>query len=125
MVESAIAVFVADYTMAVWHQTTAADGKTVLYKHLVQLGRHTDPDKPHTLRCRVSKKESSVALKLDDADVIVLSFIGNKIYGSVEHPVNTLIGLWGCHGECAFREMTIFPQPTLQFICRAPEKTGK
>jgi hypothetical protein len=125
MVESSIAVFVADYTMAIWHQTTDADGKTVRYKHLMQLGRWTDSQKPHTLRCRISKESASVAIKLDDCDVVVLSFVGNKTYGSVDQPVNSLIGVWGCHGECAFRDMTIFAEPTLQFICRTPEKTQK
>ncbi|MHB0937628.1 MAG: hypothetical protein ACYC6A_14670 [Armatimonadota bacterium] len=122
MVVSSIAVFAADYTLAVWYQTTGADGKTVGYRHLVQLGRWSDPTKPHVLRCRISKKEGSVALKLDDADVVVLSFIGNATYGSVPDPVNSLIGLWGCHGECAFREMTISETGTLPFIVRTPEK---
>jgi hypothetical protein len=122
MVVSSIAVFVADYTMAVWHQTTGEDGKTVLYKHLVQLGRWSDPAKPHVLRCRISKKEQSVALKLDDADVVVLSFIGNKHYGSVTDPINSIIGLWGCHGECAFREMAITTPGTLPFLVRTPEE---
>jgi len=125
MVESSIAVFVGDYTMAVWYQTTDTDGKTVRYKHLVQLGRWSDPTKPHTLRCRISKKESSVAIKLDDSDVVVLSFVGNKMYGSVGHDVNSLIGLWGCHGECSFREMTIFPQTTLPFSVPTAKKPSK
>jgi len=116
MVASSIAVFVADYTMAVWYQTTGADGKTVGYRHLVQLGRWSDPAKPHVLRCRISKKEQSVAFKLDDADVVVLSFIGNKDYGSVADPLNSLVGLWGCHGECAFREMTITEPGSLPFM---------
>jgi len=121
MVASSIAVFVADYTMAVWYQTTGADGKTVCYRHLVQLGRWSDPAKPHMLRCRISKKEQSVALKLDDADVVVLSFIGNKDYGSVADPVNSLVGLWGCHGECSFREMTITEPGVLPFIVRTAD----
>jgi len=122
MVVSSIAVFVADYTMAVWYQTTGADGKTVCYRHLVQLGRWSDPAKPHVLRCRISKKEQSVAFKLDDADVVVLSFIGNPNYGSVPDSVNSVIGLWGCHGECAFREMTVTTPGTLPFIVRTEEK---
>jgi len=125
MAQSSIAVFVADYTMAIWYHTTDTDGKTVRYRHLMQLSRWTDPRKPHTLRCRISKKEASVALKLDDADVVVLSFVGNKTYGSVDQPVNSLIGVWGCHGECTFHAMTIFAEPTLQFVRRTPEKTAK
>lgn len=120
---SSIAMFLADYTLAVWHQTTDADGKTVRYKHLLQLGRWSDPKKPHTLRCRISRKEGSVALKLDDSDVVVLQFVGNKTYGSITDPVNASIGLWGCHGHCEFRDFTIFPQPTLPFLVRTPEKT--
>jgi len=124
MVESCVSVFVADYTMAIWRHTTESDGKTVRYKHMVQLGRWTDPAKPHTLRCRISRKNGSVALKLDDADPLVLCFIGNKQYGLVDHEVNSLVGLWGCHGECAFREMTIYAEPTLQFAAKAPEKSA-
>jgi len=120
MVVSSIAVFVADYTMAVWYQTTGADGNTVCYRHLVQLGRWSNPTKPHVLRCRISNKEQSVAFKLDDADVVVLSFIGNANYGSVADPVNSLVGLWGCHGECAFREMTITAPGTLPFMVPTP-----
>lgn len=122
MVVSSIAVFIADYTMAVWYQTTGADGKTVCYRHLLQLGRGFDPAKPHILRCRISKKEQSVAFKLDDADVLVLCFIGNTDYGSVADPLNSLIGLWGCHGECAFRQMTITTPGTLPFMVPTPEK---
>lgn len=121
VVESSIAVFVADYTTAVWHQTTDADGKTVRYKHLVQLGRWSDAAKPHTLRCRISKKQGSVALKVDDSDVVVLSFVGNKTYGSVPEEINSRIGLWGCHGECTFREMTRFDEPTLPFTVPTPK----
>jgi len=122
VLESSIAVFVADYTMAVWYQSTGADGKTVLYKHLTQLARWSDPAKPHVLRCRLSKREASVALKLDDADPVVIAFIGNKTYGSVPQPVGSLIGLWGCHGECAFRQMAIAREPALPFLIRTAEK---
>lgn len=122
VLDSSIAVFVADYTMAVWHQYTDKDGKTVRYKHLVQLGRGTDPAKPHVLRCRISKKEQSVALKLDDSDVVVLSFVGNKDYGATDLEVNSLIGLWGCHGETAFQEMSITTPGTLPFLVRDYEK---
>lgn len=122
LVESSIAVFAADYTMAIWYQSTDKDGKTVLYRHLAQYGRWFDPQKPHVLRCRISKKESSVAVQLDDSDAIVLQFIGNKTYGSVDQPVNSLIGLWGCHGECAFKEMTISTPGTLPFLGKAPQQ---
>jgi len=125
MVESSIAVFSANYTICVWYHTTDKDGKTVLYKHLVQLGRGFDPAKPHVMRCRISKKEGSVAIKLDDADIIVICFIGNKTYGSIDQPLNSLIGLWGCHGDCAFQKMTISQQPTLPFIERVGEEAKK
>ena len=119
-VVSSIAVFLADYTVAVWHQTTDADGKTVRYKHLVQLGRGFDPGKRHTLRCRISRKEGSVAIKVDDSDVVVLQFVGNKTYGSIGEPINSQIGLWGCHGHCEFHDFTIFSEPTLPFVVRTP-----
>ena len=122
VVTSSLAVFVADYTLAAWYQTTAPDGKTVRYQHLVQLGRWTDPTRSHVLRCRISKKEASVALKLDDADVIVFSFIGNPTYGSIGQEVNSLVGLWGCHGACAFQRMTITTPGTLPFMVPTPTK---
>lgn len=124
MLENSIAVFVADYTMAVWRQYTDKDGKTVRYTHLVQLARWTDPAKRHVLRCRISKKESSVALKLDDADVVVLCFVGNPAYGAVDSEVNSLIGLWGCHGECTFHEMKVVTPGTLPFLVRGPAAAG-
>lgn len=120
VVVSSLAVFAADYTLAVWYQTTAADGKTVLYRHLTQLGRWSDPTKPHILRARISKKEASVAVQLDDADPVVFTYLGNATYGSVAQEVNPVIGLWGCHGACAFREMTITTPGTLPFIVRTP-----
>jgi hypothetical protein len=118
---SSIAVFVADYTMAVWFQDTAPDGKTVRYRQLFQLGRWSDPAKQHVLRCRISKKESSMAFKVDDSDSVVFTFIGNKNLSLlVDQEVNSLIGVWGCHGECTFHEMKILRPGTLPFLVRMP-----
>jgi len=118
VVVSSLAVFVADYTMAVWYQTTGAGGTTVGYRHLAQLGRWSDPTKPHVLRARISKKEGSVAIKLDDEVPVVFTYLGHKDYGSVAQEVNSIIGLWGCHGACTFTEMTITTPGTLPFLVR-------
>lgn len=87
---------------------------------MTQLGDKFDSAQPHVLRCRISQKKAAVALKLDVADVVVLSYIGNDTYGSVATPVNSLIGLWGCHGACAFSQMTITPGDSLPFECHTP-----
>jgi hypothetical protein len=118
LMDSSIAIFVADYTMAVWYQDTAPDGKTVRYRHLAQLARHSDPARRHVLRCRYSIPEASIALKLDDADPVAFCFIGNPALSFVERKLNTVVGLWGCHGACTFHEMSVRVPGRLPFMVR-------
>jgi hypothetical protein len=118
VLDSAFAIFIADYTMAVWHVYTDKDGKSVRYKHLIQLGRGFDPAKPHVLRCRISRKEQAVAIQADNSDPVVFTFVGNPMYGVTDMEINSFIGLWGCHGETAFHDMTITTPGTLPFLVR-------
>ena len=123
LVKSCIGVFVADYTMALWRYDIDADGKTLRIAHLAQFGRWTDVTKPHVLRVRMSKKEQSLAFQLDDSDVLVFTYVGHKTYGSIPLEINSLVGLWGCHGEGTFKDMTISTPGTLPFLMRsAPKK---
>jgi len=122
VVVQSIAVFVADYTMAIWLQQT--DGKIVRYRHLAQLARWNDPGKPHTLRCRVSQPQASVAVQIDDADPIVLSFVGNSSLSFVPFKLNSVVGVWGCHGVCEFQRMRIVKPGILPFIVQTPPPDG-
>ncbi len=97
--QTGIAVFVADYTMAVWRVTTHPETRETEYEHLVRLARYQAPDQRHSLRARWSKRSRRVALQVDDSSVVVLRL--------PEHEINSKIGIWGCHGTCDFYEMTV------------------
>ena len=110
--ETGIAVFVADYTMAVWLVGTDPETRETQYEHLVRLARWQDPSVEHVLRCRYSRARKMVALQVDDSDVVILRF--------PEHEINSLVGIWGCHGTCDFYGMTIRPGGTLPWSGAAP-----
>ncbi|MEO8206632.1 MAG: hypothetical protein ABI615_10665 [Chthoniobacterales bacterium] len=103
--ESGIAVFVATYTMAIWYEY--AEGNVMKYKHMGQVTRWSDPDKKHILRCRFSKKSDSIAISLDDAPPLVFQYVSNTRLSNINHEINPLVALWGCHGVCDFYEMKI------------------
>ncbi len=111
--ETAIAVFVADYTMAVWLVTTDPETRETQYDHLVRLARWQDPSVQHVLRCRYSNARKMVALQVDDSDVVILRL--------PEHEINSEIGIWGCHGTCDFYSLTIRPDGTLPWSGAPPE----
>jgi hypothetical protein len=77
------------------------------------------------LRCRLSKKEASVAIQFDDSDVVVFCFVNNKSFSFIPQEVNGMVGVWGCHGECTFRQMTVHRPGTLPFLVRGPEVKGQ
>ena len=108
-----IAVFAADYTMAVWMVSTDPETQETEYEHLVRLARWQAPGERHTLRARWSKARRSVALQLDDSSVLVLRF--------PEYDLNSEVGVWGCHGTGDFYEMTIRDGGTLAWKGTAPE----
>jgi len=108
-----ISVFVASYTMAVWlAETDEAAGETT-YKHLARINRWTTPGEKHVFRCRFSKKRDSVALQVDDADVLMLRKVGCEI--------NSKVGICGCHGTCDFYDFKVSPKGTLPWSAQEPE----
>jgi len=111
--ETGIAVFVADYTMAVWLVSTNPETRATEYEHLVRLARWQDPSVEHVLRCRYSKARRMVALQVDDSDVVILRFS--------EHEINSRIGIWGCHGTCDFYRLTMRPGGTLPWSGAPPQ----
>lgn len=113
VLDAAICVFVADYTMAAWKaETDPTTGKTK-YAHLVRTATWQDPKVKHVLRCRYSKKAKSVALRLDQSDVLVLKF--------PEYEINPCIGIWGCHGTCDYYSITMREGGTLEWSGHPPE----
>ena len=118
VVEKAIAVFVGDYAVAVWPVESDREKKLVTYAHLAQLARRTDPERRHVLRCRWSKEQKSVAIQVDDSDVMAFQFIGNKTLSKVDMELNSQVCLVGCHGVCEFYEMKIRNGGTLPFIAQ-------
>ena len=123
--ERGIAVFVANYGVVAWYEYNAEDRSRVCYAHLGQLARYSDPAKPHVLRCRVSTKQQSLAVQLDDSDVMVLRFLGHPKLSFVQHKLNSSVALWGCHGASTFHEMIVRPGGTLLFFVREPPTGGE
>jgi hypothetical protein len=116
MFESGIAVFVGTYAVVIWYEYV--EGGRTRYAHLAQLARRNDPAQKHVLRCRFSKAARSVAVKIDDSDVLVLQFVGDSRLSYVPHEINSLVALWGCHGACDFYEMKVRRNGTLPFLVR-------
>jgi hypothetical protein len=114
VLDTSLVVFVASYTMAVW--TTQADPVTgaTKYKHLVRLNRWSEPNQQHVLRCRYSKARNSVVLRLDQGDPLLLRDVGITL--------NSLIGIWGCHGPCDFYSVAFPQQPVLEWSASDPKK---
>jgi len=112
MLVAGIAVFVADYTMAVWRVYTDAETRETKYEHLVRVNRYRQPGVQHVLRCRYSNARKAVALQVDDSDVIMLRF--------PEMEINSKIGVWGCHGTCDFFSVTITEEGTLPWAATPP-----
>lgn len=111
VLDTAVGVFVASYTMAVWRCTTDEEANKTRYAHLARLNRWSEPGRKHVLRCRFDKR--SIALKLDDSDTLMLRDVGV--------PLNGRIGVWGCHGTCDFHSIRMIAQPTLQWAARPPD----
>jgi hypothetical protein len=104
VLESCYAVFVADYTMAVWYAEVDRATGTMKYTHLARLSRWQDPDKKHTIRCRYEK--TSFSLKVDDSDIVLFNYAKGFI-------PNSKIGIWGCHGTCEFYALDVKSKGTL------------
>ena len=107
-------VFVASYTMAIWRAQTDPDKGETKYTHLVRMNRWTEPNQKHVLRCRYSRKSNAVTIRLDQCEPIMLRDIGME--------VNSLIGVWGCHGRCDFYSVKFMQEPTLEWSASRPKQ---
>lgn len=114
VLDTSLVVFVASYTMAVWTTQTDPVTNTTKYKHLVRVNRWTEPNQPHVLRCRYSRSRNSVVLRLDQGDPLLLRDVGIT--------VNSLVGIWGCHGPCDFYSMAFSQKPVLEWSASDPKK---
>jgi len=114
VVDKALSVFVATYTMAVWRAETDPEKGETKYTHLARLNRWTKPGDKHVFRCRYSKAKKSFVLQVDDSDPLMLRDVGVD--------VNSLVGVWGCHGTCNFYEFRMNPKPDLPWSATDPNE---
>jgi hypothetical protein len=117
VLRSALTVFVADYTMAIWWaRADPQTGKTT-YTHLVRMNRWSQPGEKHVLRCRVQPhgdRGVNVALQLDDSDVVVL------YQRDMPRAFNSRVGIWGCHGTCDFYQIHFLREGNLPWSAKPP-----
>lgn len=126
VMEKGISVFVAPYAVVAWLQEADHEKNRMRPTHMAQITRWTDPEARHVLRCRYSAKQKAVAIQVDDSDVLVFRFLGHKTLSRFAADINSTIGVWGCHGTCAFYEVKILKEGTLPFEVRSkPEKQEK
>lgn len=114
VLDTSIALFVATYTMAVWKTQIDPESGETKYTHLVRVNRWTEPNRKHVLRCRYSRKQNSVVIRLDQSDPIMLRNTGVDM--------NSLIGIWACHGPCDFYSVKFTQKPILQWSASDPKK---
>jgi hypothetical protein len=113
VLQQAICIFVASYTMAVWvGKLNPITGKFE-YKHLARLNRWSAPGKKHIFRCRYNKKSNSFIVQIDNSDPLMFRNVGCKI--------NSQIGIWGCHGKCDYYKLKINPHGTLPWSACKPK----
>lgn len=93
-----IAIFVASKRMVVWNISADTTAKETNYDFLAQLNHLSDPGAKHTLKCNYAKN-GNVTITLDQSDSLSFRFR--------DHRMNSLVGIWGCHGSCDFYEMNI------------------
>lgn len=103
--QNGIVVFASTSAVVVWHQY--AEGDRMRCRRLGKLVRRTNPSAKHTLRCRFSKKEKSIGIRLDDSDIVVFRFVGDKRLSNIDPEFNSSVVFWGCHGACDFLEMKV------------------
>lgn len=104
VLEKCYAIFVADYTMAVWYAEVDKVSGTMKYTHLARLVRWQDPEIRHTLYCRYTK--DSFVVRVDDSDCVLFRYAPG-------FAANSKIGIWGCHGTCNFFSLDIKSKGTL------------
>lgn len=111
VLKKCIAVFVADYTMAVWLAELDESTRLMKYTQLARLVRWQDPGQKHTLRCRYEK--GYFVLRLDDSDGLHFRY-------PPDFAPNSTIGLWGCHGTCEVYALELSSKGTLPTIGSRP-----
>lgn len=99
MLVSAVAVFVASYTIAIWKADIDRETGETTYQHLARLNRTFPTETPLTFRCRYSAKRRAVWIKAGDSDEIHLR--------DIDHTFNSKIGIWGCHGPCEYYDLKV------------------
>jgi len=104
VLEKCYAIFVADYTMAVWYAEADKAAGTMKYTHLARLVKWQDPEKRHTLHCRYEK--DSFVVRVDDSDLVLFRYAPG-------FTPNSKIGVWGCHGTCEFFSLDVKSKGTL------------
>jgi len=109
-----IGVFAAEWGFAAWLYSPGEGTRPLKYTAVGRLCRVFDWNEKHVLRCRYSAKRKAIALQIDDSDVLVVSYLGHPT-GAFDIEVNSLVGIWGCHGVCDFYEMKVLSEPTLPF----------
>ena len=107
VVEKAFTLFVASYTMAFWRAETDPQTGRTSYPPLARLNCWQEPNQKHVLRCRFSKARNAFLVRLDQGDTIMLKDVGVE--------VNSLIGIWGCHGPCDFHQIRMVSKPELEW----------
>lgn len=94
VLQKAICIFVASYTIAVWLGETNPVTGEFEYKHLARLNRRNEPDEKHLFKCIYSKKRKSFVVQIDDSDQLM--------FRDIDCEINSKVGIWGCHGTCDF-----------------------
>jgi hypothetical protein len=92
-----IAIFVASKRMVVWNISADTTTRKTNYEFLVQLDHLSAPGAKHTLKFSYDE-DGNVTIALDQLDSLSFRFRDRQM--------NSLVGIWGCHGTCDFYEMS-------------------
>ncbi len=115
--QSGLAVFIADYTMAVWWAHLDPETGKMVYDPLARLNRWSEPGVKHIVRCRVWKhgdRGFDVVLQVDDSDAMMVS------RRNLDHPFDSRFAIWGCHGTCDFYSVTFKDKGTVPLSATRP-----
>jgi hypothetical protein len=115
--QSGMAVFIADYTMAVWWAHLDPQSGKMVYDPLARLNRWSAPGAKHLVRCRIFKhgdRGFDAALQVDDSDVMMVS------HRQPNYAFDTRFAIWGCHGTCDFYSVTFKNQGTVPLSATRP-----
>lgn len=105
VLEKAIAIFIAEYAVVIWMAEKNKAGDGMNYTQLARFVRYQAPQKKHTIYVSYQQRLNNLAIKIDDSSIIGLRTPGLKI--------NSLVGIWGCHGKCSYYKAVISKKATL------------